>query len=361
MTKKEKELFIELTRIRDADIKKLKSLAREAATPAVLGHLFFNRVQGAAYKVLKDSGLLGEVNREFRNSLAFAYEQNIIRNTVYLDCVSQLGKLLCGHEGKYVMLKGAYLCGRYPPGCRTSNDIDLLVRPENVTEIGRVLIENGFEQGNIKNGEFVPASRKEIISSKMMRGETVPFIKEIGQPFMKYLEADINFSLDYKSGDDDTVGKIIDKAVTETSLGIMIPNTADFFIHLCCHLYKEASALPWVKMQRDMTLYKYLDIYMLLYDCSDTEIDRIFNRALELGVSPIAACTIKWTCELFNCSFSHALMRAEEVLKEYPDISDTVAAPEEKKIYIYNEKDIRKRFFAPNRYKLLKERKKTGI
>ena len=198
MTKKEKELFKSLCSFKEHTFdKKLLS----AATPNVLGHLFFNRMQAAAYGTLKKHGLVGAVNREFANSLKAAYEQNIEKNRDFFACVRYLGEILSDCGDKYAMLKGAYLCRLYPEGYRTSNDIDLLVKPEDVTEIGKRLSAAGFKQGNIRNGEFKAATRREIIESKMTRGETVPYIKEVGLPAMRFLEVDINFSLDYKPGD----------------------------------------------------------------------------------------------------------------------------------------------------------------
>lgn len=53
----------------------------------------------------------------------------------------------------------------------------------------------------LKAVSLLAASRREIIESRMMRGETVPYILEIGLPMMKYLEVDLNFSLDYKNSE----------------------------------------------------------------------------------------------------------------------------------------------------------------
>ena len=39
----------------------------------MLGQLFLNRMQGIAYDVLRQKGLLGKVTREFRNSLLYAF------------------------------------------------------------------------------------------------------------------------------------------------------------------------------------------------------------------------------------------------------------------------------------------------
>ena len=246
MRNDEKTLFIKLCSFLDADEEALAGLLNENATPAVLGQLFFNRMQGAAYETLRKSGLLGAVSREFRNALKGAWEQNCQRNESFYTAVKLLSELLAGKEGKYAMLKGAVLCGKYPNGCRTSNDIDLLLLPEHITELGDVLEAAGFRQGEIKSGAFVPATRREIIASRMMRGETVPYILELRLPMMQYLEVDLNFSLDYKNSGTDTLKKMLSQteqiSVGNTPLQTLCEE--DFFLHLCGHLYKEAATLP---------------------------------------------------------------------------------------------------------------------
>ena len=81
----------------------------EHATAAVLGQLFFNRMQGAAYGVLKRNECLEAVNREFRNALKGAYEQNVQKNNAFFGCVDQLKEVLHAYQDRYVMLKGALL------------------------------------------------------------------------------------------------------------------------------------------------------------------------------------------------------------------------------------------------------------
>ena len=110
MKTEEKQLFKNLCNLKaehfDAELLKF-------ATPAVLGHLFFNRMQVIAYGVLRDQGLLGKVNREFRNSLRSAYEQNVEKNNSFYWCVQYLDDVLSKCNCKYAMLKGAYLCHYY--------------------------------------------------------------------------------------------------------------------------------------------------------------------------------------------------------------------------------------------------------
>ena len=353
MKREEKELFKSLCNFKT---KNFDESLLEYATPSVLGHLFFNRMQAVAYGTLKEKNLLGKVNREFRNSLKAAYEQNIEKNQSFFWCIQHLKNILSECSCNYAMLKGAFLCRYYPDGYRTSNDIDLLVFPEHVTEIGNALLKAGFQQGNIRNGEFIPATRKEIIESKMMRGETVPYIKKINLPGMKYLEVDINFSLDYKNGDKEVLEKILERVLNRKVGRISVPtlDSADFFIHLCSHLYKEATTLPWVEMKRDMTLYKYCDIYLLLSEMTSDEVKIVFERAKELGMEEIVAFTMLQTAAIFDVNSNFTSM-AEDILRDKPDFIHLVISPKDKKKFIYEEKNTFERFFAESRKEFLKE------
>lgn len=327
------------------------------ATPAVLGHLFFNRMQAIAYGTLCDHGFLGKVNREFRNSLRSACDQNVEKNNSFYWCIQYLDEVLSKCNCKYAMLKGAYLCHYYPKGYRTSSDIDLLVRPEDVTQIGNALLIAGFMQGNIRNGEFIPATRKEIIESKMLRGETVPYIKELNFPNMRYLEVDINFSLNYKNSATNTLDMMLEKVSKREIRGAEVRtlDESDFFIHLCAHLYKEATTLPWVEMMRDMTLYKYCDIYLLLDDMSVPQIEKIFERAKTLGMEKECAFAIIQTSKLFDVSNRFAEEMAGCILMNDPDYIHRVISPRDNKTFIFTEKNIFERFFADSRKELLKE------
>ena len=354
MKLKEKQLFKELCEFKketfDEELLKF-------ATPHVLGLLFFNRMQGIAYDRLKKKGVLNKVNREFRNSLKSAFNQNVVKNRSFIECIDLVASILNKLDCKIAMLKGAFLCNHYPEGYRVSNDIDLLVKPSDVTIVANALNEAGFKQGNIRNDEFVAASRQEIIESKMMRGETVPYIKEVNLPNMKYLEVDINFSLDYKNGEIDILEKILEKAEVISKNGICLPTLSkdDFFIHLCTHLYKEASTLPWIEMQRDMTLYKYCDIYMLLSEMKDSDIESVFIRAKELGLEKACAYAVLEALELFDMDFFKAKNLSEAILENEKDFILKVVSPKDKKILKYQTVDVTKRFFMNNRVADLKE------
>lgn len=348
MKEKEKQLFKALCKFKGSFT---DTSLIEFATPDVLGYLFFNRMQGISYGVLKNNGLLGKVNREFRNSLDAAHEQNVLKNESFKKCIVMLSALLSRCFCKVAMLKGAYLCTHYPDGYRTSNDLDLLVLPKDVTEIGNMLSSAGFRQGKVVNGEFVPATRREIIESKMLRGETVPYIKEVNFPFMKFFEVDINFSLDYKNGNENTLSNMLSNICIKNEKGLSVPtlDDADFFIHLCAHLYKEATTLQWIKMHRDMTMYKYCDIYMLLSEMTDAQLQKIFARAEELDMKKVCAYTILETIKLFDMDKPLAYGLSHTALEDDPGFCLRIVSPENKKVLMYQTTDVTERFFMESR------------
>ncbi len=354
MRKIEKETFWQLCRFVDADEKALRSLLMAGgATPTVLGLLFTNRMAGIADTVLQNTGLYSLVDREFRASLCHAKQQNQAIWQEYENACRYVAILLNSAGVRYAMLKGAVLCGQYPRGCRTSSDIDLLTTPQEISRMEACLLEHGFQQGYVKNGMFVPAIRKEILSSRVMRGETVPFIKEMGGDYYRFLEVDINFSLDFKNSRGDGIQKLLEKSV-EWDIGGVKAKTLcreDFFLHLCAHLYKEATTIPWIRMKRDMSLYKYADIYFLLRSIG-VDMPSVISRAKELNLCEECYYALHGTGALFGISVD-ALLGLLPV--ENKNFLHQVVAPQEKKIYRYTEENERKRFFCSDRMKLLKE------
>lgn len=349
----EKKLFTSLCSYKE---EKLNPSLLYYATPAVLGYLFMNRMQGVAFGVLKKNGTIDGVCREFGNSLKTAAKNNEEKNADFYKAVRYVSGIVRGCDVRAAFLKGAVLCGKYPKGFRTSNDIDILLSPSDVSFLGKELLKNGFMQGKIKNGEFIPAERREIISSKINRGETVPYVKEINQPKMKFLEVDLNFSLDCKADDGKALGKMLEKAENTTVCGVELPTLCkeDFFIYLCLHLYKEAANLPWIKMKRDMTLYKYCDIYSLLEEMTDCGIAEIFKRAEELGAEKETAFAIIQTTCLFNMKNRRFTEIAEKHLDD-KTFCDRVFSPSEKKTYLYKKTSVSERFFSDDRLSLLTE------
>lgn len=355
--KNENRFILELLKGTNADKEVLINLMKAKMDyPYVLGHLLYNRVGAAAYLTLKQNEYLQKVNREFRNSLKAIYEYNSAKTDSFNKATAFFSSVCKEFYFPYAFLKGAYLVDLYPRGLRTSNDVDILIKPENITELTNILKKHGFEQGNIRNEEFVPASRKEIVSSRMNRGETVPFIKELNLPGMKYLELDVNFSLGFRPGlDEEIVSDFLSRTEPLIREDMHTLDSVDFLLHLCAHLYKEATVMSWVEMGRDISLYKYCDIYLYLNEfMNDTYTDKLIRRIEEVGLIKECYYTLYYTKELFGMGNSLLEKVLDKIRPEETDFMCQIIDPQNGKTYSFDMK-YSDWVFCSNRRKLLNE------
>lgn len=337
--KKENRFILELCKGEFANTTRLSELLETHMDfPYILGHLLYNRIGAIAYYVLNKAQLLQKVNREFRNTLKVVYENDSIKATSFIKALTTMFSICCECEFPYAFLKGAYLVDIYPKGLRTSNDIDILIKPGNITEFANKLKKAGFIQGNIKNELIIPANRTEIISSRMNRGETIPFIKEVNLPNMKYLEIDVNFSLGFRPGlDENVVEKFLSNTQPLIINRIETLNKTDFLIHLCAHLYKEATTMHWVEMERDISLYKYCDIYLFLYKFMNEQFAKKFiERVCCIGLNKECYYALYYAKALFEIENKYL----DKVLKDIEPIDkafmNQVIEPQTSKAYSFD-------------------------
>ncbi len=249
---------------------------------SVLGFLEFHRVAVYFYRKAIEIGL--ELPERIAKILfELSSEQKLLcqKKNEYLHWISAaLERTKINHAFlKGSVLQGAYFrqltneyfsCRRYPQkiqiykeGERNSNDIDILVSQKDLSAIGEVLRELGFQQGkyDYKEKKFIAFSRKEILTRRMNRGETAPYLLLTEDPLLPFIEIDVNFSLDNLPG-----GKDVDRFLenTETVSGFRTLEQNKFFLHLLAHQYKEISLYDMWRRNKNQSLYKFLDIYLFL-------------------------------------------------------------------------------------------------
>ncbi len=234
----------------------------------LLGDICINRIAGIAYKNLSRFKNF-RVHKEFVKTLDAVYKENIRKTEHFKRNIKYLSNIFKDADFSYAFLKGSFLTTKlYESGCRTSNDIDILINEKDITNCQNILLNAGFIQGEFKPGTgIIPATRREVIMSRMNFGETIPFIKIIdGEP----LCIDLNFSVDFKpAGENQIVPELLANTteVQFEEVSFRTLNKIDFLIHLCCHLYKEATIINWVRGNRDLQLYKFSDINIFFHEC----------------------------------------------------------------------------------------------
>lgn len=357
MMHKENQLILELCKFEYAKKNVLtEQMKKQLDYPYILGQLLYNRVGVMAYSALKEHELLHTVNREFRNTLKAIYEYNFTKVDSFVESLKMLQPICTNFNFPYAFLKGAYLVDLYPKGLRTSNDIDILIMPENITDLSNALKISGFHQGNIRSEKFVSANRTEIISSRINRGETVPFVKEVDLPGMKYLEIDVNFSLGFRPGmDDQVVRDFLSRTQPLILSTVSTLNKTDFLIHLCVHLYKEATVMSWVEMGRDISLYKYCDIYLFIQRFMEEKLAaELIRRINDVELNKECYYALYHTKELFGVENKSIDRLLSEIQPADLSFMTQVLEPQTGKIYSCDI-DYRDWVFCNNRKEKLYE------
>lgn len=329
----------ELFELSDVYMNPNRELEKFTDESGLLGELCINRVAGIAYGNLKRLANLRTM-KEFENTVTSVYKDNLNRTRTFKKNVEIVAKMLKDADFPYALLKGAYLTTQvYEEGCRTSNDLDILVEECNVAKCQNILKENGFIQGYYNKNEnvIVPATRREIILSRMNYGETVPFVKLMGQEFFNI---DINFSVDFKPEKDKfIVRKLLSriKVITFANTYFYTLDKTSFLIHLCCHLYKEATTMEWVKERRDLQLYKFSDINVFLHEFTDKLYDDLYTQVKDFGTEKECYYTLYNTAIIFPRlrEVSKFNEFVERIRPKNLDFMKQIVDPQNQKTYAY--------------------------
>jgi hypothetical protein len=264
----------------------------------LFGQIVANRIAGIAYNNIDFS----DVSNDVEKALYCLYQSAKDRTKSFKSNLRYLATILHSADFNYSLLKGAFLTtALYPEGYRTSNDIDILIEEHNISRLQNLLVSAGFVQGSSnRNGEIIPAPRREIVMSRMNYGETIPFVKEVEG---SVLEVDINFSLDYKPELDSqiVIGFLTNRdLITIDECEFYTLNKVDFLIHLCCHLYKEATTSDWVRRRRDLMLYKFSDINVYLHKFGSVDyFNAMIKRAKQCSLEGACYYTLVNSLEIY--------------------------------------------------------------
>lgn len=357
---KEQTVILELCKICEDNRDKLDQLIiPELDYPYILGQLMFNRLASLAYVKLKEFDLLKRINREFVTAIKNSYKSTRIISDGFMTFLSSLSYMFENEKRPFALLKGSYLAGLYPYGTRTSNDIDFLINKEDISYFVEKFKSNGYKQGFIRGGEFVAASRRDIVNSRLNNGETVPLIKESGLSNLEYFEVDLNFSLDYKAKQDvNLIPQMLngrESCIKTYNNTLPTLNHIDFVIYLCLHLYKEATVYDWVKRDRDLTLYKFVDIYLCIKKFGNTDfLEELASTIENYGFNKECYYAIFNTYRLFEINDIGVTKLLEKIQPDDLSYMNTIINPSEKNKFTYDI-DFKEWCFLNNRKDYLNE------
>lgn len=322
----------------------------------IVGGIILNRLVGIAYNKIPFEKLNKE-NKKILTVLKLYYEEQYDKFIYKLQYVSNLLK---NADFNYSLLKGAFLTpALYKRGQRISNDIDILVNAQDLTKIQKIFLDAGFVQGHCdEGGRIIPASRREIVHSRLNHGETIPFLRYFNNDLV---EVDLNFSLDFKAEDSThNISVMLNDSIEYELSNVTIRTLAlsDFLIHLCCHLFKEATTYDWLINRRDLMLYKFCDIYLFVHRFAGVEFfEKLIQGIYVHGVQRECYYALVHCSEIYPnmLSISGYVDMLNSIKPTSIEYLSEIVHPIEKKIYKYNISFI-DWFECPNRLAQLREK-----
>lgn len=299
----------------------------------VLGFLGLNKISGYFYRKIIDLGI--ELPQSVERKLSQEFRIQSERNRFMRKYIQSISDELRDERIRYAFLKGSVLSNTnfrfseksfscmalpeetkqtyrrqssetfYGEGERISNDIDILAEQKDISAISEILKNMGFVQGyyNFHESKIVALSRAEILSRRMNRGETAPFVLTTENALVPFIEVDINFSLDYLPNSyEDMLHTILKDSLGYAGNivgGIRSLRADDFFLHLIMHQYKESILYSMVQRDKDTELYKLLDIYLFIKR-GYIELSGLYNKVKKYGLERQIYSVMNSISELFT-------------------------------------------------------------
>ncbi len=323
---------------------------------SVLGFLSCHRIAGLFYNRAKKQDVV--LPKKVEKILQGEFDKQKRKVVFMRKELKNITEKLLEADARYMLLKGSVLSNIsdedltiYEDGERSSNDIDLLVKSDEIASVSKLLYDLGFVQGVYisENDTIKEFSRLEIVKRRMNRGEVAPFVKKTENKEFPCIEVDINFSL----GNTPTEGKalldeMIDSVETyEGKVKMSVPKEEVFFLHLIMHQYKESCLRFMVDRNKDLDLYKLTDIYFLL-KAGSLDLQRLNKLVEKHKLGPQFGSVLRQVGEAFE----------DEKILEYSKKFDcklpTVIDYERKKAYEWKA-TVRERLCAMETNKYLKE------
>jgi len=226
----------------------------------IAGQLLNHRLGGYFY-----FGLTQEQRKHVPKEVIKALELLIYAQKVQtqsrMKTIMEINQVLTESNIHFAMLKGTvFIADVYTElGSRRSNDIDIMVKEDDLPELDKILRNRGYIQTNQSEGEELKeASKKEKLIQRMNYHDLVPYVK---QEESDISEIDINFLFDSKDNliDDQVFGY----EMREYAYGDYSVTGLPIYLHLahlCIHFHREGTNTLWTNEKRDVVIYKVVDI-----------------------------------------------------------------------------------------------------
>ncbi len=245
---------------------------------------------------LKKFNLYGNLERELQRLMDTQWAVFGERNNCYLQKLQEILREFEKRNLTVPVLKGNLLATIVYPEIETRifNDLDMLMKLDDVVPVVEALESLGYIQGNYdeENDVIVEVSRKEKVLHQMATHEIHQFLGLSDNKFARLVEVDVNHDILWKGN---CPYKVQTKELIQRAVPVDIHHTKgymldyiDNIIQLSCHLYKEACLMIWIASLKDLKIYKFADLYMYIRKFSEKiDWNLLMDRVKEYNLDKI--------------------------------------------------------------------------
>lgn len=247
--------------------------------------------------------------------LQFHYLGTKERNKKYFESMKVILAKMNDIGVECIPLKGAYLIPEVykDNGVRTVNDIDFLIKKSDMLKVREAMNSLDYFEGEYDSVDNIikKPKREKMILWKTQMNSMHPFKKVVDCEYTKFLEFDFSFSLDFELKTE-PVDVMVSRAKRGNNFLQLKPS--DFFIHQCCHHYKEASNTAWVIFNSDINLIKFCDVReFIIREMNAKEFDDAISFAKEYGFEKAVYFTLFYLKIIYDDNYEEELLERLEI------------------------------------------------
>lgn len=261
---------------------------------------------------------------------------NVLRNNTKLEELKKIVSILEQKNVKVLPVKGAYMidniyCDR---SVRITNDMDVLIRKKDISIIEKTMENLGYTNGfyNTDAGDIeLPSSVKRMLYKTKMYN-LIPFTKIVDREMGNVVTLDFSFAMDFNL-DTTPVEELINQSKMVHGIWRCAPEL--YFIHMCCHHYREASHVAWFKIGSDLNLIKFCDVRELVLQKMDEKAkENAIEFAKKYGLEKTIYFTLYYLKAIYNDGYEDELMKKlnienNDFIFEYSDGRETMKRKKE--------------------------------
>lgn len=327
----------------------------------ILGYLTYHRIAGLAFEKMEKIGV-----RSFDYPIYLttqmihqAQKERTLEQNKWINLIS---KNFDKNNIEYVFLKGSILNNTlFKYGSRVSNDIDILIKKEDIEKVTNLLNNLEFIQGkyDYKNKKIIEFSQEEINNSILTRGETASFVKKSENPAIETIDVDINFSIDWNPNNEEIVNYFIKeriKIIKNDNIQIFSLNYNHYFIELCIHFFKDSSLIDILKKRKVLDLYKFVDIYYFIRKYfNKINVNNLYEEISRYNLEKYIYFSLSYITEVFPDCITQKIKFLLEKTKQDSILLNTIFDQNDVKTKLITLFPIKERIFEYDLIKKYKE------